>query len=205
MYNAAMKKLVAWTLVLLSIGAAFTAGSALAHRQGVHIVKIGPPIIPPSPPAQPNPPLTGTQLVNVLRQANFKVNTVGGPAHFDSGHLYVNSGNFVLTDFASINPVPAGSIALPMIGNQAGSVQVCHSAKANTPFVVDFQVAPRTSSLNTSAVTNANGSIQTWTFNSPTHAIVVVYPTSSGSYLVSLTNSSNVTIVTGIDVSDVTS
>ncbi len=45
---------------------------------------------------------------------------------------------------------------------------------------------------------------ETWTISAPTHAIVVVYPTSTGSYTVSLTASSGSTVVTGVDVSDVT-
>ncbi len=133
MYNALMKKLVASMLIILSIAAAFAAGSSLARRQAVHFAKVGPPIIPPPTQIHAVPALTGSQLVNALRQAHVTANAVGGPAHFDSNHLYINAGNWMAGGAVNIDPRPTGNIDLWNSGGTVGSLDVCHAAQANTP------------------------------------------------------------------------
>jgi len=200
-----VKKTVGPTLVLLSIVAVFAAGSAAARRQGIHLVgKVSPPTLQLANTTPSNPPMTSSQLLTALRNGNVKVNTVGGSAHFDANHLFVNSGDFMEVEDAFVDPRPKCGIILQPKGNSNGTVIVTHQAKANTPFVVDFQIANVFPNQSASVITMAGGSSRTWTVASSTHVIVVVYPTQSNFYNVILASKAGASILTGADVTDVT-
>ena len=195
-----MKKLVAAICLALSIVAALGAG-IVAARQGLHFVgKVTPPInVGPTYTPTVMGSLTPTDVLTKLKALNLKPTTIGGAAHFDVNHLYVNAGDYMEPIDCLVDPRPGYGIFV----NSKGGVNVVHHAKANTIITVDFLV--------TNPVTNAPPTVQTsagiatpqsWTITAPTHVVVVAVATAEGNYYFNLNGKVGVAELKGADVWD---
>jgi hypothetical protein len=171
---------------MASLAIATIGAGARIDQPVIHVVgKTGPPTHPAANPVPSNPPLTGPQLLAKLKLVKFQAKTLSGPLHFSAANPAVSTQNFMVINGGLTYPVPNGGSIMfsPQVGAQG--VTICHMATENVPLLVDFQISSVTGSAT--FITQVGSNSQTWTISSPTHAVVSVYPTTTGNYFITWT------------------